>query len=281
MNTLELVLKFGRRLLAFFLDFFVGYPSPICWHPPSVLWKFGTWWLTIWLSMMWVLSPPLFFLNLWYLLWLGLFSFWVPLWFFRCLQILRLDVRGMQSVSGLWRWMAVRYCLNNDTSLPFWSQIFISQILFPYFCSVAKFACWIFSLHLLKERKRRRFPLLTMLVALLVILSWRLIPIFQHGDLSSVNKPFSMALNRPEHTLNVPWPDPVCSCIFISLSLFLLGLLNGSWFGRFVLQVDVDLVEESMQMIGGLQLLARTQSSQYVLNEVSWVCNDAFWVSLA
>ncbi|KAF3963411.1 hypothetical protein CMV_012204 [Castanea mollissima] len=45
-----------------------------------------------------------------------------------------------------------------------------------------------------------------------------------------------------EHTLNVPWPD----------------------------LVDVDLVEESMQMIGGLQSLARTQSSQYVLNEASW-----------
>ena len=43
-----------------------------------------------------------------------------------------------------------------------------------------------------------------------------------------------------------------------------------------MLQVDVDLVEESMRMIGGLQSLARTQSSQYVLNEMSWVCNDAF-----
>ncbi|KAK9996887.1 hypothetical protein SO802_021573 [Lithocarpus litseifolius] len=31
--------------------------------------------------------------------------------------------------------------------------------------------------------------------------------------------------------------------------------------------VDVDLVEESMRMIGGLQSLARTQSSQYVLND--------------
>ena len=38
----------------------------------------------------------------------------------------------------------------------------------------------------------------------------------------------SMPLNRPEHTPNVPWPDPVCFCIFISLSLFLFGLLNGS-----------------------------------------------------
>ena len=91
----------------------------------------------------------------------------------------------------------------------------------------------------------------------------------------------SMPLNRLEHTPNVHWPNPVCSCMFNSLSLFLLGLLNGSWSGRFVLQFDMDLVEESMQMIGGLQSLARTQSSQYVLNEVSWVCNDAFWVSLA
>ena len=49
--------------------------------------------------------------------------------------------------------------------------------------------------------------------------------------------------------------------------------------GRFVLQVDVDLEEESMQMIGGLQLLAHTQSSQYVINEASWVCNDAFQVA--
>ena len=43
-----------------------------------------------------------------------------------------------------------------------------------------------------------------------------------------------------------------------------------------LLQVDVDLVEESMRMIGGLQSLARTQSSQYVLNDVSWVCHVAF-----
>ena len=50
---------------------------------------------------------------------------------------------------------------------------------------------------------------------------------------------------------------------------------------RFVLQVDVDLEEESMQMIGGLQLLAHTQSSQYVINEASWVCNDAFHVAFA
>ena len=38
----------------------------------------------------------------------------------------------------------------------------------------------------------------------------------------------SMPLNRPEYTLNVPWLDVVCSCMFSSLSLFLLGLLNGS-----------------------------------------------------
>ena len=43
--------------------------------------------------------------------------------------------------------------------------------------------------------------------------------------------------------------------------------LNGFYFGRVVLQVDMDLVEESMWMIGGLQSLARTQSSQYVIND--------------
>ena len=38
----------------------------------------------------------------------------------------------------------------------------------------------------------------------------------------------SKPLIGPEHTLNVPWLDPVCSCIFISFSLFLLSLMNGS-----------------------------------------------------
>ena len=43
-----------------------------------------------------------------------------------------------------------------------------------------------------------------------------------------------------------------------------------------LLQVDVDLVEENMRMNGGLQSLARTQSSQYVLNDSNWVCQVAF-----
>ena len=42
---------------------------------------------------------------------------------------------------------------------------------------------------------------------------------------------------------------------------------------------STDLVEESMQMIGGLQLLARNQSSWYMINKASWVCNDAFQVA--
>ena len=50
---------------------------------------------------------------------------------------------------------------------------FFLQIAFPYFCLVTIFACWNFSLLLLKgrkgERKRKRFPLLTMLVVLLVL----------------------------------------------------------------------------------------------------------------
>ena len=62
MNTLELVLKSGRRLLAFFLDFSVGCPNIICLHLLGILWKFGAWWLTIWLLIMWLpkhhLSTP-------------------------------------------------------------------------------------------------------------------------------------------------------------------------------------------------------------------------------
>ena len=36
-----------------------------------------------------------------------------------------------------------------------------------------------------------------------------------------------------------------------------------------------------MQMIGGLQLMAHTQSSQYVINKASWVYNDTFQVAFA
>ena len=45
-----------------------------------------------------------------------------------------------------------------------------------------------------------------------------------------------------------------------------------------MLQVGVDLMEKCMQMIRGLQLVARTQSSQssqYVLNEMNWVKDNA------
>ena len=38
----------------------------------------------------------------------------------------------------------------------------------------------------------------------------------------------SMPLTRPEHVLNVPWLNPVCSLMFSSLSLFLLSLMSGS-----------------------------------------------------
>ena len=57
---------------------------------------------------------------------------------------------------------------------------------FSYFFLVTKFACWICSLHLLKERKgerkRKRFPLPTMPVVLLVP-SWILILIFRHSSI--------------------------------------------------------------------------------------------------
>ena len=62
-------------------------------------------------------------------------------------------------------------CLVGKTVFSFLAKIKVLPIPFPYFYLVTIFACWIFSLHLLKERKRKRkiFPLLTMLVVFLVL----------------------------------------------------------------------------------------------------------------
>ena len=62
--------------------------------------------------------------------------------------------------------------------------------------------------------RRKRFPLLTTLVTPLVP-SGKPIPIFRQG-------------NMMWKILYTPWLDMVCSWIFNSLSLFPLGLLNGS-----------------------------------------------------
>jgi len=53
-------------------------------------------------------------------------------------------------------------------------------------------------------------------------------PAWQYDVMNPDGMYSSMPLNRLEHTSNVPWPDSVYSCMFSSLSLFLLGLLNGS-----------------------------------------------------
>ena len=74
MSILELVLKFRRRLMIFILDFSVGCPKTICQCPPSILWIFGVWWLTIWLLMVWVLP---FLWGFWCLM--VVFGAW--LWF--------------------------------------------------------------------------------------------------------------------------------------------------------------------------------------------------------
>ena len=83
MSILELVLKFRRKLLVFFLDFSVGCLNIVCLYPPSVLSRFGAWWLIIWPLMMWVLSS-FSFLNLWHLVMIrSLLSLSSFLWFFR------------------------------------------------------------------------------------------------------------------------------------------------------------------------------------------------------
>jgi len=40
--------------------------------------------------------------------------------------------------------------------------------------------------------------------------------------------------------------------------------------------ISVNLVEESMRMIEGLQQVAHIQSSQYMMNEVQWVGSNPF-----
>ena len=48
-----------------------------------------------------------------------------------------------------------------------------------------------------------------------------------------------------------------------------------------MLQVGADLVEESMQMIGGFAASGTHIISQYVLNEVNWVKDDTPLLSFA
>ena len=54
------------------------------------------------------------------------------------------------------------------------------------------------------------------------------LPAWQYDVMNLDRMYSSMPLNRLEHSPNVPWPNPICSCMFSSLSLFLLGFLNGS-----------------------------------------------------
>ena len=51
-------------------------------------------------------------------------------------------------------------------------------------------------------------------------------PTWQYDVMNPDGTYSSMPFTRPEHTLNVPWLDPVCS--FSPLFLFIFGLLNGS-----------------------------------------------------
>ena len=53
-------------------------------------------------------------------------------------------------------------------------------------------------------------------------------PAWQYDVMNLDGTHSSMPLNKLDHTPNVPWPNPVCSCMFSSLSLFLFGLLNVS-----------------------------------------------------
>ena len=77
---------------------------------------------------------------------------------------------------------------------------------------------------------------------------------------------------------SLEWPRYIPKSFSLLSSCLLIELF---WTCGFVLRVGVNLVEESMQMIGGLQLVACTQSSQYVLNEINWLKDDASLVLFA
>ena len=52
-------------------------------------------------------------------------------------------------------------------------------------------------------------------------------PTWQYDVMNPDGTYSSMPLTRPKHIPNVPWPDPVCSRMFSSLSLFLFSWMNG------------------------------------------------------
>ena len=78
-------------------------------------------------------------------------------------------VIGVEGNYSEFIWDHLQGCLVGRTVFSLPAKIKFLPIPFPYFCLVTIFARWIFSVHLLKERKRKRFPLLTMLVVLLVL----------------------------------------------------------------------------------------------------------------
>ena len=77
---------------------------------------------------------------------------------------------------------------------------------------------------------------------------------------------------------SLEWPRYIPKSFSLLSSCLLIELF---WTCGFVLQVGVDLMDKSMQMIEGLQLVARTQSSQYVLDEMNWVKDDTSLVLFA
>ena len=111
-----------------------------------------------------------------------------------------------------------------------------------------------FRLHLLKRRKRKkRIPFLAMLAALLV-LSWRHIFIFLHGNIDEswwVIQFYGFRQTKAHPKCPLGWPSAFLN-LLVSCPHFSFSSLSCSWTGEFVFQVGVDLVKESMQMIGGL-----------------------------
>ena len=256
MSILELVLKFRRKLVAFFLDFSIGCPTSFVYTLQAFFgamalcdWQFDHWWCVFFLlspfkssalgyglvishydflcdfsdelkslgwmwGVWWVwassrnLMAAKYCLNVsmentgilvircypklsmcillpqFQLLLITLFG-WLTFWLMKRLlgpMMATLLQEQKEIILNLFRlickaaWLAEQYFSSLLKSNFCYAQSF------SYFFLVTKFVCWICSLHILKERKRKRFLLLNMLVVLLVP-SWRPILIFQHDSM--------------------------------------------------------------------------------------------------
>ena len=91
---------------------------------------------------------------------------------------------------------------------------FTSYALFSYFLLMTMSACCILRLHLLKKRRRKKripTPSHASGSSSSFMETYPHFPTWQYEVMNPDGSYSSVPLDRPEYTLNVPWPNPVCS----------------------------------------------------------------------